>query len=179
MNLTADDNPYAPPTVSNPVGEPVWPEYGETKFLVVPRSWQSPPVCLLTGATDGLQLFQRTGISYWLSRPVVGKLRFRALINGLLAGLGLLPVSASFLPGVGSYRDLIIMAAMFLGLPFILASALLAKTWCQPILAWRIRDGRVRIAGIPAPVWHTVVQMDQVSGDPHHPGGHVTGHSNP
>ncbi|MES2707844.1 MAG: hypothetical protein V4726_14725 [Verrucomicrobiota bacterium] len=55
MQSDWSDNPYAPPRADLedplPAAQPV---RIEKSFLVVPRKWISPPICLLTGETAGL-----------------------------------------------------------------------------------------------------------------------------
>ncbi|RYY51866.1 MAG: hypothetical protein EOO09_22750 [Chitinophagaceae bacterium] len=139
------------------------PPFAGSIFFDVPSAWQSPPICLLTGSTDGLHPFRRMGIRYFLSQQEVEKSRFRTIINGCIFGLGLMLMFVASLPGTGPPEDAIILFSIMLGSPFILASALLARTWCQPIHAWKIREARIRIAGVPVSVRNAILQMGQAS----------------
>lgn len=55
MNAPADDNPYAPPVAADSVLVPPEVAFIQKKSLVVPRAWQSPRICMLTGKTEDLR----------------------------------------------------------------------------------------------------------------------------
>lgn len=183
-------NPYAVPESEitlPPRPADIW---IEKNFLVVPRDWEGPEVCLLTGATA--DLLPRRGKWLTWASPVWYLLIFilgflALLVIALLQRKGRIYYYISRSAAAEIRKRRVINLCLFAigllmvilsfpafagdfkswlvlpGLILLLTSGVLAATWCRPFYARRISRTHIWIAKIPARVRTALVEMERTA----------------
>lgn len=184
MSAQDNINPYAAPASELVMPASSQHSWIEKKSLVVPKDWQSPPICLLTGTTTDLTpirkktlawshpgallliilgiigivaiaLLQKRGtIHYYLSREKAAKIRRNLTVNWLVFGAGVLLI---FMP---SYMGRPALDVLLAGLALILTSAVLASTLCRPIRPGKITQTHIWLTNIPLQVREQIAAME-------------------
>ncbi|MDB6136555.1 MAG: hypothetical protein JWM59_4798 [Verrucomicrobiales bacterium] len=183
-------NPYAVPESEIVVPEQTEGARIEGKCLVVPKDWQSPPICLLTGDTTDLSALRRKKLTWihpaWFILFFIIRL-VALLVFILLRKKGEIhycisqPLAAKLkrrrtinwcifgtglltavLPMAGTGFD-IILQFVLTGFILIVLSGVLATTWCRPFYARKIDKTHIWIAKIPARVREAIVGMERTA----------------
>lgn len=190
-------NPYAVPESEIVMSESGMPEPGRTagvwiekNCLVVPRGWESPAVCLLTGVATGLRPQQRKWL-FWANPAwylLIFVLGFLALfLIGILQRKGGIYYYVSHSAAAKIQKRRMINLGLFLigllmvilsfspfggdsgpllvfpGLLLLLTSGVLATTWCRAFYARKISRTHIWIAKIPSPVRKIIVEMERTA----------------
>lgn len=165
----------------------------EKKFLVVPKDWQSPRICLVTGSTVDLLpkrrrlawlhpawlllflllrffsllilvFLQRGGrINYYLSREAASRQRKRLLINWSIFLAGIVASVLGY-KSVGGAAILI-----FVGSMLVILSAVLGITMCRRFYARRIAGNFIWLAGLRPEVMREIVRLEEQQLDQRQP----------
>ncbi len=143
----------------------------EGNHLVVPKDWQSPPVCLLTGETNPLTPVRRAKLSwsnpmfifligaergtfhYYLSAAQASHARKRLLGNWGIFGASLLSFTGAFSDGS--------VGLAWLGVTLLLLCLIFATTVCRLIKVAKMDKTTIWLRGIPRLVLELIVRMDQ------------------
>lgn len=178
-------NPYAAPGADIAIPSSAQRTWIEQKALVVPKDWQSPAICLRSGATTDLTpvrkkrlswsnpamivliflgiigilalvLLQKRGtIYYYLSKGVVEKMRKNLLINCGFFGLGVCLLAFELTSTKAA--GWLVLADLLV----VIISAILGLTWCRPIKTSKIDKTHIWLTGIPPEIRKAIVRMEQ------------------
>lgn len=187
MNEPPYLNPYAAPSADLGVSASSQHSWIEKKSLVVPKDWQSPPICLLTGATTDLTpvrkkaltwvhpglmvlillgiigiiavlLLQKKGtIHYYLSQEKAAEIRRKLAVNWSIFASGAFLISLLFI------MERPIAGLTLFGFLLLLISGILAATVCRSVRPGKITRTHIWLTNIPLSVREQIVAMEQES----------------